>query len=51
MHVFLALKKLQNVEEIGQEAIGHMSKAIWQGSIVAVKEIRVTGNKKWLKMS
>lgn len=41
--IFLALNKLQNVEEIGQGAIGHVSKAIWRGSIVAAKEIRVVG--------
>ena len=47
--IFLALNKLQNVEEIGQGAIGHVSKAIWRGSIVAAKEIRVAGNKKMVE--
>ena len=39
----LVLNELHILEEIGQRAIGHVSKAIWRGTIVAAKEIRVSG--------
>ena len=42
----LALNELHILEEIGQGAIGHVFKAIWRGTIVAAKEIRVSGNRK-----
>lgn len=39
------LKELHIIEEIGQGAYG---KAIWRGTVVAAKEVPVSGNKRIL---
>lgn len=36
------------LEEIGQGAYGRVYNAVWQGTIVAAKEVPIAGNKKVL---
>ena len=40
------MNELKILEEVGQGAYGHVYKAIWCGTVVAAKEIRLAGSKK-----
>jgi serine/threonine protein kinase len=40
------LKEMTILEEVGQGNFGQVFKAIWRGTIVAAKEVRISGNQK-----
>ena len=46
LYPFSVLKEMTILEEVGQGNFGQVFKAIWRGTIVAAKEVRISGNQK-----